>query len=257
MSGIVKVVLGLTLGLAACTGRPEAADRVRALGVPVEALSTWSHYLGDPGRTHYSFLSQIDTTNVSRLEVAWTYASGGLRDGVVTEIQHNPLIVDSALYGTNARLELFKVDARAGRELWRVATSDSVRTPTWFGKSRGLMRWVSPDGADERIYFGRGPYLYAVDAATGRLVEAFGSGGRVDLRRGLGRDPERILVSMNTPGAVFQDLLIVGGRVSESAGAAPGHVRAYDARTGEVVWTFHTIPQPGEVGYDKIGRAHV
>ena len=112
------------------------------------------------------------------------------------------------------------------------------------------MRWVSEDGSDERIYFGTGPYLHATDARTGRLVTAFGDGGRVDLRVGLGRDPEGLLVGMNTPGAVFKDLLIVGSRTSESPGSAPGHIRAYDARTGELVWTFHTIPQPGELGYE-------
>jgi len=218
--------------------------------VPAGALTTWSDYLGDPGRTHYSTLAQIDTTNVSRLEVAWTYGSGGLQDGVVTEIQTNPLIVDTVLYGTNAHLEPFKIDARTGEELWRIEPRVTAQNPWWFGKSRGLMRWVSADGEDERIYFGYGPYLYAADAATGRLVATFGDSGRVDLRRGLGRDPERLLVGMNTPGVVFENLLIVGDRVSESPGAAPGHIRAYDARTGEIVWTFHTIPQPGEFGYE-------
>jgi quinoprotein glucose dehydrogenase len=158
--------------------------------------------------------------------------------------------VESALYGTNARLRLFKIDARTGAELWRLDSLDAGQTPQWFGKSRGLMRWVSTDGTDERIYFGVGPYLYAADARKGRLVDSFGEGGGVDLRVGLGRDPERILVSMTTPGAVFEDLLIVGGRVHETPGAAPGHVRAYDARTGAIVWTFHTIPQPGEFGHE-------
>lgn len=218
--------------------------------MPAEALGTWSSYLGDPGRTHYSTLTQIDTTNVSTLEVAWTYASGGLEDGVTTEIQHNPLIVDSAVYGTNARLQLFKINARTGEEIWRVEGLNPSGQPIWFGKSRGLMRWRSTDGADERIYFGAGPYLFAVNATTGRLVEGFGDGGRVDLREGLGREPQGLMIGLNTPGVVFENLLIVGGRVSEGSGAAPGHIRAYDARTGEIVWTFHTIPQPGEPGYE-------
>lgn len=221
-----------------------------APGARTDTFSTWSHYLGDPGRTHYSSLSQIDTTNVATLEVAWTYASSGLDSGVTTEMQHNPLIVDSALYGTNPRLRPFKIDARTGAEIWRLDSLDAGALPSWFGKSRGLMRWISSDGRDERVYFGVGPYLYAADARTGRLVESFGTRGAVDLRVGLGRDPERLLVSLNTPGAVFEDLLIVGGRAHEIPGAAPGHVRAYDARTGALVWTFHTIPQPGEFGYD-------
>ena len=219
-------------------------------GADADAWTAWSHYLGDPGRTHYSALAHIDTTNVAKLEVAWIYASGGRDSGATTEMQHSPLIVDSALYGTNPRLLPFKVDARTGAEIWRLDSLDRGALPSWFGKSRGLMRWVSKAGSDERIYFGVGPYLYAADARTGRVVTTFGIAGAVDLRQGLGRDPERMLVSMNTPGAVFEDLLIVGGRAHEIPGAAPGHVRAYDARTGALVWTFHTIPEPGEYGYD-------
>jgi quinoprotein glucose dehydrogenase len=237
---VLAIPYALTLATFSCTTPSEHAA----------TFTTWSHYLGDPTRTHYSALAQIDTANVSELEIAWTYASGGLDAGVTTEMQHNPLIVDSALYGTNPRLLPFKIDARTGAEIWRIDSLDAGALPWWFGKSRGLMRWASPDGGDERIYFGAGPYLYAADARTGRLVDSFGSGGKVDLRVGLGRDPERMLVSLNTPGAVFENLLIVGGRVHETPGAAPGHVRAYDARTGAVVWTFHTIPQPGEFGYD-------
>jgi quinoprotein glucose dehydrogenase len=237
---VLAIPYALTLATFSCTTPSEHAA----------TFTTWSHYLGDPTRTHYSALAQIDTANVSELEIAWTYASGGLDAGVTTEMQHNPLIVDAALYGTNPRLLPFKIDARTGAEIWRIDSLDAGALPWWFGKSRGLMRWASPDGGDERIYFGAGPYLYAADARTGRLVDSFGSGGKVDLRVGLGRDPERMLVSLNTPGAVFENLLIVGGRVHETPGAAPGHVRAYDARTGAVVWTFHTIPQPGEFGYD-------
>lgn len=237
---VLAIPYALTLATFSCTTPSEHAA----------TFTTWSHYLGDPARTHYSALAQIDTANVSELEIAWTYASGGLDAGVTTEMQHNPLIVDAALYGTNPRLLPFKIDARTGAEIWRIDSLDAGALPWWFGKSRGLMRWASPDGGDERIYFGAGPYLYAADARTGRLVDSFGSGGKVDLRVGLGRDPERMLVSLNTPGAVFENLLIVGGRVHETPGAAPGHVRAYDARTGAVVWTFHTIPQPGEFGYD-------
>ena len=237
---VLAIPYALTLATFSCTTPSEHAA----------TYTTWSHYLGDPTRTHYSALAQIDTANVSELEIAWTYASGGLDAGVTTEMQHNPLIVDAALYGTNPRLLPFKIDARTGAEIWRIDSLDAGALPWWFGKSRGLMRWASPDGGDERIYFGAGPYLYAADARTGRLVDSFGSGGKVDLRVGLGRDPERMLVSLNTPGAVFENLLIVGGRVHETPGAAPGHVRAYDARTGAVVWTFHTIPQPGEFGYD-------
>lgn len=237
----VPLTLAVAVAVGVCCASPNS---------DTTAWTAWSHYLGDPGRTHYSALAEIDTTNVTRLEVAWTYSSGGRDSGATTEMQHSPLIVDSALYGANPRMLPFRIDARTGAEVWRLDSLDRGSLPWWFGKSRGLMRWLAPDGTDERIYFGVGPYLYAADARTGRLVKTFGTAGAVDLREGQGRDPERLLVSMNTPGAVFEDLLIVGGRAHEIPGAAPGHVRAYDARTGALVWTFHTIPQPGEFGYD-------
>ena len=237
----VTLVLAVLAATAGCQ-----ADRPH--GIAPEAYSRWSEYLGDPGRSHFSTLAQIDTSNVATLEVAWEYASGGLLPGTETQIQHNPLIVDSVLYGVNASLALFAVDARTGRELWTV--TPGTDEPAWYGRSRGLMRWVSPDGRDSRIYFGAGSFLHAVDPATGLLDPAFGDSGRIDLRRDLGRDPERLSVSMNTPGAVFEDRLIVGSTVDEGPGAAPGYIRAYHARTGALVWTFRTIPLPGEPGHE-------
>jgi quinoprotein glucose dehydrogenase len=204
--------------------------------------ATWEHYLGDPGRTHFSSLDRIDTTNVHRLAIAWEYASGGLQEGAFTEIQHNPLIVDSVLYGTNASLGLFAVDARTGREIW------ALPLPADGGRSRGLMRWEAAGGGVSRIYTAAGPRLYAVRPEDGSLDRAFGDSGHVDLRVGLDRDPETISVYMNTPGAVFEDLLIVGSAVDERPGAAPGTIRAYHARTGRLEWTFRTIPLPGEPG---------
>ncbi len=158
LNAAIAVFVPVTLASISC------AHDVRA---PGDVFQSWSDYHGDPGRTHYSSLAQIDTTNVSGLQVAWTYSSGGLEPGVNTEMQHNPLIVDSVLYGTNPRLRLFKIDARTGREIWRLDSLAAGRLPVWFGRSRGLMRWVSPDGNDERIYFGLGPYLYAANARTG------------------------------------------------------------------------------------------
>lgn len=222
-------------------------DRVDSAYAPSD-LTAWSHYLGDPGRTHFSTLSQIDSTNVAQLEVAWTYAAGGLTEGAITEIQHNPLVVGPVLYGRSPDMDVFALKADTGELLWNLELQPAG--PGYFGKARGLMRWVSEDGRTERIYAGAGFHLYAIDPALGTLDAAFGGDGRIDLRAGLGKDPESILVGMNTPGAVFENLLIVGGRVDEWPGAAPGHIRAYDARTGAQVWTFHTIPQPGEFGYD-------
>ncbi|HET6569623.1 MAG TPA: PQQ-binding-like beta-propeller repeat protein, partial [Rhodothermales bacterium] len=210
------------------------------------AYRSWSSYLGDPGRSHYAALDQINRGNVGRLEVAWRYHAGDASSEGRSQIQCNPIIVDSVLYGTSPTLTLFALNAATGEELWRF--QPPVKDGTGLGVNRGVTYWE--DGADRRILFTSGPNLYAVDAGTGAMIPSFGDSGKVDIREGLGRDPETLFVVANTPGAVYRNLLILGTRVLESPGAAPGDIRAYDVRTGELVWTFHTIPHPGEFGYE-------
>src|SRR4029079_14158318 len=113
---------------------------------------------------------------------------------------------------------------------------------------RGVATWAG-DG-ERRIFAGVQHWLYALDAATGKPIPGFGTGGRVDLREGLGRDPLKQSILLPTPGVVYKDLLIVGGRTSEGLPASPGDVRAYDVRSGKLRWSFHTIPRPGEFGLD-------
>ena len=219
----------------------------RARERPAPAREEWRTYLGDPAASHRSPLSDITPANVRELEVAWTYDAGDASEHGTSQIQFNPLIVKGVLYGTSPGLRLFALDAATGEELWSFRPEARVRIWT---SSRGAVYWE--EGEDERILFGAGPHLYAIDARTGRKIESFGEGGRIDLREGLGRDlgNDPLGVVANTPGALFEDLIIMGGRVNEMHGAAPGHVRAFDVRTGELVWTFHTIPQPGELGYE-------
>jgi len=228
----------LTLLLSACRGEGEFQTNL--------LYRTWSHYLGDPERTHYSTLKQITPENVQQLQVAWEYASGDARADNRSQIQCSPLVVDTILYGTNPALKLFAVHAATGEEIWTFAPDDSVSPG--MGVNRGVIYW--DDGADGRIIYTSGRFIYAVDALTGAPETTFGESGKVDLRKGLGRDYEKQLAISNTPGAVYKDILIQGTRVHESAGASPGHVRAYDLHTGEMRWIFHTIPHPGEYGYD-------
>jgi quinoprotein glucose dehydrogenase len=202
----------------------------------------WPVYLGDKSASHYSTLAQITPANVTQLEVAWTWHAGDARPDT-SQIQCNPLVIDGVLYGTTPGLKLFALDAATGRELWH------YEPPEPNGVNRGLAWWS--DGTDRRILFGNGHWLHAVDARTGRLVDSFGDHGRVDLSVGLGRDVTGLAIQANTPGVVYRDLIIMGMRVGEGpAPAAPGHLRAYNVRTGQLVWTFHTIPQPGEPGYE-------
>lgn len=227
------------------------------ISIPVFASQDWPVYLGDKAASHYSSLRQITPDNVAQLEVAWTFHAGDLREGV-TQIQCNPLIIDGVLYGTTPQTKVFAIEASTGRELWRFAPEQPN------GVNRGLAYWT--DGKEGRILFGNGQWLHALEAATGRLIETFGTGGRVDLGLGFGRDTTGLSIQANTPGVVFGDLIIMGMRVGEGpAPAAPGHIRAFNVRTGEQVWIFHTIPHPGEPGHEtwpadawqRVGGANV
>ena len=226
----------LSLAVMGCALRTAAAD------------VSWTAYLGDKASSHHSALRQITSGNVSKLKVAWTYRAGGSDTNNRTQIQCNPLVVDGVMYGTSPDLQCFAVDAATGRELWRF---DPVRDAklSKTGVNRGLVYWA--DGADRRVIFGNSQFLHALDATTGRRVAAFGKEGSVDLMDGLGRDARGLSLMANTPGVVFGDLLIVGMRLGEGpAPAAPGPIRAYNLRTGALVWRFNTIPQPGEPGHE-------
>lgn len=200
--------------------------------------SEWPGYGGGPEQIRYSPLDQINKSNVARLTVAWSYdtgESGGL--------QTQPIVVNGVLYGYTPTHKTFALRAGTGEHLWTFDSGIRGR-----GANRGFMYWAS--GNDARVYAAVDQYLYALDARTGRPVPSFADNGRIDLRIGLDRDPQTQNVRLTSPGAVYNDLIIVGGRVGEGLPASPGYVRAYDARTGESRWTFRTIPHPGEQGYD-------
>jgi quinoprotein glucose dehydrogenase len=232
------------------TGRGAAAASL-ALAVSAFAATPgdteWSEYLGGPERNHFSTLTQITPANVAQLRVAWEYHTGDFG-----EVQCNPLVVAGVLYGVSAAGDVFALEAATGRELWRF--SDRMETPAGragqptFRILRGLTYWA--DGADQRILFTSGPWLCALDATTGRRVTAFGDGGKTSLKQSLGESAAEKYVISTTPGALWGDLLIMPLRVSEVADAAPGYVQAFNVRTGALAWTFRTIPQPGEFGYE-------
>ncbi len=212
------------------------------------ADSNWSTYLGDQASSHFSTLKQLTPRNVAKLEVAWTYRAGGADPRNRSQIQCNPLVIDGVLYGTTPDLQAFAIDAASGRELWRFDPA-SINGFTKAGVNRGLVHWA--DGADRRILYANDHFLHALDARTGQRVSSFGVGGSIDLKADLGRDVSGLSLQATTPGVLFGDLLIMGMRLGEGpAPAAPGHIRAYNVRTGKLVWRFNTIPQPGEFGYE-------
>ncbi len=209
---------------------------------------SWSHYLGDPERTHFSLLSQIDTSNVTQLVPVWRYVSGEVSPERTTQIQTNPLIVGNTLYGISPANALFSLDAGTGELLWEF--NPPGKDQTGLGLSRGMVYWTDEKGEEARIFYASGYQLYAIDAKNGNHISDFGTKGFVDLREGLGRDPKKVPIVMTTPGVIYKNLLITGHRTSESPGAAPGHIRAYDVISGDLIWIFHTIPQPMEYGYE-------
>lgn len=201
----------------------------------------WREYLGGPERNHYSALDQINTSNVHQLEKAWEYHT----NDTSAQNQCNPIIVDGILYATTASVEVFALDASTGKEIWRYR---NARDTQWFSKSRGVVYWE--DGNDKRILFSAGSHLYALDATKGSLIESFGDSGYVDLKMGLGERAKDRFVAAPTPGTVFQDLIIMPLHLSESAGAAPGFIQAFNIKSGKLEWVFKTIPGPGEFGYE-------
>jgi len=210
------------------------------------AYSSWRIKGGTADGIQYSSLSQINKQNVGSLKVAWMYSP---RDADTvknrTQIQCNPIMVDGILYGTTATLKPFALDAATGKEIWKF---DPALDRNPLGVNRGVTYWA--DGDDKRILSGVGEYLYCLDAKSGKPIAAFGDHGRVSLKEGLGERAVNTLVLSNTPGVIYKHLIILGTRVDEGPFAAPGHLRAFDVKTGKLVWIFHTIPQPGESGYE-------
>ena len=201
--------------------------------------ASWSSYLGDSGRTHYTTLDQIKPENVSKLEVAWRYEAPDWG-----QMQMNPLVVDSIVYGVTAALRIVAIHAETGKELWQFG--DSVQV--WHSTSRGVSYWQKEN--DRRILCTRGADLYALDALTGVPISSFGTNGKIDMRSGMPESAKEKFVISNTPGTVFKDIIVMPLRISEGSDAAPGDIMAFNIITGETEWVFHTIPHPGEYGYE-------
>ena len=196
-------------------------------------------YGGGLPQQRYSPLTQINRGNVKQLQVAWTYDTG--EPGAM---QTQPVVVGDVLYGYTPTHKAFAVNAATGAHVW---TFDPGMKGS--GPNRGVMYWT--DGAEQRVFAAADNFIYALDARTGKSVERFGKNGRIDLREGLGRAAATGDVRLTTPGVVFKDLMIVGGRVGEGLPTSPGDIRAYDVRSGALRWTFHTIPYPGEAGHES------
>lgn len=213
---------------------------------PNDQYKGWRIKGGTADGIQYSQLNQITKENVGTLQVAWSYRTHDA-DTIKnrTQLQCNPIIVNGVLYATSAKLKAFAVEAATGKELWKFEPGEEN---PGLGVNRGVTYWE--EGEDKRILYSFGENLYAIDARTGKKIETFGTEGRVSLKEGLGDRAAKLMVLSNTPGVIYKNLIIMGSRVHEGPIAAPGHLRAFDVKTGKLVWVFHTIPQPGEPGYE-------
>lgn len=207
---------------------------------------SWSVYKADAGSTSHSPLNEINVKNVAQLIPAWTFTVKDLpATAQPANSQSNPIIVDGVMYTTSAKRGAYAINAATGQQIWAYDPFDGGGGG---GAGRGVTWWE--EGEDKRILFAADNYLIALDAKTGKVIPSFGEKGKVNLNVGLRDDPDKIAVTITTPGIIYKDLIIVGSRLPDLYGTPPGHVRAYNCKTGKIAWTFHTIPQPGEPGYE-------
>ena len=199
---------------------------------------SWPAYGADYASDHYSPLTQINRSNVHHLAVAWTYDTGEKGN-----LEINPVIVGRTLYAYTPSQVVIALDAATGKLKWKFDSGIHATQP-----NRGVTYWS--DGAHGRIFAGVMNFLYCLDADTGKPIASFGEEGRIDLRKNLRGDYEEQSVALTTPGVIYKDLIIVGGRNPETHPAPPGDIRGYDVHTGALRWSFHTIPHPGEPGYE-------
>ncbi|HEX9367885.1 MAG TPA: PQQ-binding-like beta-propeller repeat protein, partial [Vicinamibacterales bacterium] len=196
----------------------------------------WRDYAGSADSSRYFPSKGINKENVGTLTVAWTYPFG--------ETLFNPIVVRGIIYGRGRNGAIVALDAKAGKEIW-------IHEGMQAMSSRGMNYWESQDGTDRRLVFAMNDYLQEIDAATGLSITTFGVKGVVDLREGLGRDPATIgRIQSSTPGRIFENLVMLGSATGEGYMSPPGDLRAYDVVTGALVWQFHTVPRPGEFGYE-------
>ena len=219
--------------------------------------SGWSAYAGSKDGIRYSSNDQINIDNVKQLKVAWSYSSGDRDTGNHSQNQCNPIMVNRVLYGTTPKLKLFALNAATGKQQWifdpSIEDTSAKNDPfAYFKVTRGVIFWQNEQGNDKRIIYSAGSKTYSINIADGKPVRSFGKNGFIDLTENLDRDSGTYnpFIVNTTPGVVYKNLLIMGMRVGESADAAPAPIRAFDIITGKLKWMFHTIPHPGEKGYE-------
>lgn len=206
------------------------------LGLSAADEKPWLGFGGSADNSRYVDAKQITKANVGGLEVAWSYP--------YADTGFNPVVARGVIYGRGRSGAIVALDAKTGKEVWIHEGMTGMTT-------RGMNYWESKDGKDRRLIFSMNDYLQEIDASTGKSIMTFGANGVVDLREGLNREPATVArIQSGTPGEVFENLILLGSATGEGYMSPPGDVRAYDILTGKLVWQFHTVPHPGEFGYE-------
>jgi PQQ-dependent dehydrogenase (methanol/ethanol family) len=222
------------------------------------AQTEWPVYGHDSGGSRYSSLRQITVNNVKELQRAWTYhtgekpASSGPRGQRQVAFETTPLVIGGVLYLTTPANRVIALDAISGREIWTFDPQAKSKAPIRYHAHRGVSYWPGDSRNPPRILFGTlDGRLIALSARTGLPIPGFGNEGEVDLRKGVADGFPNSVYAVTSPPAILQDLVITGSELPESPGRGPyGDVRAWDVRSGKLVWVFHTVPRPGEPGHE-------
>jgi quinoprotein glucose dehydrogenase len=227
-SGVVLLVVGVCTVLAGAQSPPRP-----------RSFTTWSQYLGGADSAQYSALEQVNKSNVTKLQVVWTYPTD------IGSYHFGPTVVGNMMYVLAKTNSIVALDAATGKELW-------ARPNTGAVGDRGINYWEDSDRSDRRLVYVNGVFLTAIDARTGNTITTFGDNGRVDLRTGIQRDITGLRpLQTGNPGRIFQNLLIIGLPAAGTFyNSNPADIHAYDVRTGKLQWVFHTVPERGEVGAD-------
>jgi len=227
----------------------------------------WRSYGHDPGGMRFSPLKQISRANVHQLQRAWTYHTGETswssiqRGGPIAAFETTPLMVDGVLYFTTPASRVIALEAETGKEIWIFDPFPSDIGTRRTLQNRGAAYWQgsSPltcggatNGVDKRIFYATvDARLFALDPQTGKPCQGFGNGGTINLRADVADRWPKGTYEATSPPAVYKDLVITGAGLQEHPSKGPsGAVRAFDVRTGKLVWRFDTVPRPGEVGHD-------
>jgi glucose dehydrogenase len=246
------------MSLASMQFRHAFAFLVASLAVAA-AQQDWPAYGHDPGAMRYSPLKQINTKNVDKLQLAWTYDTyadvpapsrapagrAGVQRVRVRRSSATPLVVGGVMYLGTAYNRVVALEPETGKTVWEYV---GEHTPAM----RGISYWAGDKATPARILFGTTDgLLISLNAKTGKLTPGFGEEGMVNLRKGVADKFPDAFYGMSSPPAIYRDLIITGAHVQEAPALGPsGDIRAWDAHTGKLVWTFHTIPRPGEANHD-------